>query len=220
MKAILFDLDGTLVDSGEGIMKSVQYALEAFGIQEEDASKLKRFVGPPLIHSFTTFYNLSEEEAQEAIRKYRERYVPIGLYESALYPGVKQCLEALKARGYLIGVASSKPEKFCRLLMERYEVIDLFDEIVGATTDGRIHTKDEVLGEVFRRWSNVPREEMCLIGDTIFDVEGANKMGIPCIAVSYGYGSAQEMLKAGAIGLCHSMSEIPEKISEIEKNNE
>ena len=97
-------------------------------------------------------------------------------------PFWKSLRNAISARNGLTNWHSYITE-WVWLLMERYEVIDLFDEIVGATTDGRINTKDEVLGEVFRRWSNVPREEMCLIGDTIFDVEGANKMGIPCIAV-------------------------------------
>ena len=155
MKAILFDLDGTLIDSSEGITKSTQYALAHYGIIENDLSKFYKFIGPPLVVSFKKYYDFPEEQAVEAVAVYRERYNKIGLFECSLYPGVRECIEKLKAQGYLIGMASSKPEVSCRRILEHFGILELFDDVVGATFDGRIDTKEEVLNEVMRRQNQV-----------------------------------------------------------------
>lgn len=214
-KAVLFDLDGTLVDSSEGITKSVQYALKHFGIEENDLSKLQVFIGPPLGESFMKYYGFSKEQADEGIRVYRERYKPIGIFECKLYPGVRECIMQLRKQGYLIGVASSKPEKFCKMILEHFDVLSLFDDVVGATEDGSIGTKEEVLKEVMRRWADIPKENMCLIGDTIFDVEGANLVGISAIGVSFGFGDIDEMMRAGAKGICNHMTDLPVMIEKF-----
>ena len=213
MKAILFDLDGTLIDSSEGITKSTQYALAHYGIIENDLSKFYKFIGPPLVASFKKYYDFPEEQAVEAVAVYRERYNKIGLFECSLYPGVRECIEKLKAQGYLIGMASSKPEVSCRRILEHFGILELFDDVVGATFDGRIDTKEEVLNEVMRRWSDVPKDEMCLIGDTMFDVEGANQVGIRTVAVNFGFGNVQEMIEAGAVAVCDDMEELPEIVA-------
>lgn len=213
MKAILFDLDGTLIDSSEGITKSTQYALAHYGIIENDLSKFYKFIGPPLVASFKKYYDFSEEQAVEAVAVYRERYNKIGLFECSLYPGVRECIEKLKAQGYLIGMASSKPEVSCRRILEHFGILELFDDVVGATFDGRIDTKEEVLNEVMCRWSDVPKDEMCLIGDTMFDVEGANQVGIRTVAVNFGFGNVQEMVEAGAVAVCDDMEELPEIVA-------
>ena len=215
MKAILFDLDGTLIDSSEGITKSTQYALAHYGIIENDLSKFYKFIGPPLVASFKKYYDFTEEQAVEAVVVYRERYNKIGLFECRLYPGVRECIETLKKKGYLIGRASSKPEVSCRRILEHFGILELFDDVVGATFDGRIDTKEEVLNEVLRRWSNVPKEEMCLIGDTMFDVEGANKVGVRSVAVTFGFGDVEQMIKAGAVAVCEEMSSLPEIIEKM-----
>lgn len=215
MRAILFDLDGTLVDSSEGIIKSSLYALAHYGIEEPEPDKLRAFIGPPLSESFMKYYDFSREQALAAVEVYRERYNDIGIFECRLYPGVKECIETLKKQGYLIGMASSKPEVSCRRILEHFEILSLFDDVVGATLDGRIDTKEEVLNEVMRRWTDIPREEMCLIGDTIFDVAGANQVGMPCIAVSFGFGDVDEMLAAGAKAVCDDMAKLPEIVSRI-----
>lgn len=213
MKAILFDLDGTLIDSSEGITKSTQYALAHYGIIENDLSKFYKFIGPPLVASFKKYYDFPEEQAVEAVAVYRERYNNIGLFECSLYPGVRECIEKLKAQGYLIGMASSKPEVSCRRILEHFGILELFDDVVGATFDGRIDTKEEVLNEVMRRWSDVPKDEMCLIGDTMFDVEGANQVGIRTVAVTFGFGNVQEMVEAGAVAVCEDMAKLPEIVA-------
>lgn len=212
IKAILFDLDGTLIDSSEGIINCVRYALDKFGIEEKDTDRLRKFIGPPLIESFKKYYGFSQEDARVAVDTYRQRYHPTGIYECSLYDGVRECIEVLKQRGYRIGMASSKPEVSCRRILEHFGIIDLFDDVVGATLDGKIDTKEQVLHEVFRRWSDLRVDEMCLIGDTMFDVDGANKVGMPCLCVSYGFGDTRQMLDAGAVGICDSMAELPDMI--------
>lgn len=215
MKAVLFDLDGTLIDSSEGITKSVQYTLDYYGVEEHDLKKLRCFIGPPLKLSFMNHYNFTEEQAIEAVAKYRERYQPIGIYECSLYPGVEECIRELKKKGYLIGMASSKPEVSCRKILEHFNIIDLFDDVVGATLDGRIDTKEEVLNEVMRRWKHINKNDMCLIGDTLFDVEGANQVGIKTVGVSFGFGDISEMKEAGAVTICDSMVEVIDAVEKI-----
>lgn len=215
MKAVLFDLDGTLSNSKEGITKCVQYALKHFGIEEPDRDKLEVFIGPPLTDSFMKYYDMSMEQALEATAKYRERYAPIGIHEASMYPGGRECLEELKRQGYVIGMASSKPENYCKIILEDFGVLELFDDVVGATMDGRIRSKEDVLMEVFRRWSHFAKDEICLVGDSIFDVEGANFVGIPCVAVSYGFGDVEEMKNAGAVAIIDSLAELPEVLKSL-----
>lgn len=215
MKAILFDLDGTLSNSKEGITKCVQYALKHFGIDEPDRDKLEVFIGPPLVDSFMKYYDMTLEQAKEATAKYRERYTPIGIHEAEMYPGTRECLEELKRQGYIIGMASSKPENYCKIVLEDFGILELFDDVVGATMDGRIDSKEQVLQEVFRRWSHYGQNEMCLIGDSIFDVEGANLVGIPCIAVTYGFGDVEEMKAAGAVAFVDNLTELPDVLKNM-----
>jgi len=215
IKAVLFDLDGTLIDSSEGITKSVQHALKEYGIEENNLEELKKFIGPPLWGSFVNYYGFSKEQALEAVDKFRERYNKIGLFECCLYPGVRECLEELKAKGYLVAVASSKPEVTCKRILEYHNVLGLFDEVSGATMDGRIETKEEVLNQLFGRWPDVSREEMVLVGDTIFDIEGANKVGLKSIGVSFGFGSVGQMESAGAISIIDHMNELMQAVDNI-----
>ena len=217
IRNILFDLDGTLIDTGEGIMKCAAYSLKTLGIEVEDYRKLSFFVGPPLVHTYTTRYGVDMEKARELVKIYRERYNPIGVYECELYPGVRECLESLKSDGYKLYVASSKPEHMCRLLLEHFGISMLFDDVSGATPDGRIDTKSQVLSELFRRHiKDDPgfAGSSILVGDTKFDILGANDMGISSLGVSFGYGSPEEMKTLGAAWIADSMPQIYEYFSD------
>lgn len=215
IKAVLFDLDGTLIDSSEGIIKSALYALSHYGIEEPDTDKLYQFIGPPLSDSFQKLYGFSPEQAKEAVEVYRESYHKTGIFQCSLYPGVEDCIRLLRQQGYRIGLASSKPEESCKRILEHFDILSLFDQVVGATFDGTRDKKEDVLREVFRRWEDLSPEEMCLIGDTIFDVEGANLVGMPCIAVTYGFGNLQQMKAAGIAGCCETAIKLPEQICRL-----
>ncbi|MCI5493101.1 MAG: HAD hydrolase-like protein [Lachnospiraceae bacterium] len=212
MKTLFFDLDGTLINSEPGITKCVQYALDAFGIEENNMDRLRRFIGPPLFDSFCKYYDFDEKKAREAVAKYRERYHVTGIYECELYPGVKKELARLKQDGYQIAMASSKPESSCMTILKHFGIDSLFDEVVGATMDGSRDSKIQVLEEAMRRMEIKDRTQAVLIGDTRFDVDGAKQAGMDCIGVSYGFGSEEELLSHGAIAVCHTMKEVREYI--------
>lgn len=208
---ILFDLDGTISNSEEGITKCARYALRFYGIDETDRSRLRRFIGPPLATSFMEHYGMSREDARGAVEKYRERYHPVGIYECEIYEGVEDALRRLKALGCKIGLASSKPEVSCRRILEHFHLLEYFDEVVGATLDGKIDTKSEVLTEWMRR-SGAGPEDAVLVGDTRFDVLGAAEVGMPCIGVTYGFGTREELEECGAVAVLDSMKEVADYI--------
>lgn len=210
MKAILFDLDGTIINSEEGITKCVQYALRAYGIDEPDRKKLLCFIGPPLDPVFREKYGMTEEEAWQAVEKYRERFDVEGIFECCLYDGVRDAIIRLEEKDYVLALASSKPETACRRILEHFLLTPYFDEVVGSTLDGRISTKEEVLEELGRRMADwqISRDEMCLIGDTKYDAAGAKAFGIRCIGVSYGFGTREELLDAGAEAVFDQMEEV------------
>ncbi len=213
-KVILFDMDGTLIDSSEGILKCAEYALNHYGMEPKDEATMRKFIGPPLWESFVKIYGFDKETALEAVEIYRERYNTKGLFEISAYPGVEECLKELKEEGCKIGVASSKPEITCGRILEHLGILSYFDEVIGATFDGIRETKIQVLEEAFRRFGDCEKSEICLIGDTIFDVNGANEGGIDCAAVSFGFGNIEAMTKAGAAFVCDDMTELPGMIRE------
>lgn len=219
MKAILFDLDGTIINSEEGITKCVQYALKAYGIDEPDRSKLLCFIGPPLEPVFREKYGMTAEEAWQSVVKYRERFDEKGIFECCLYDGVKDVIIDLKKKGYVLALASSKPEQACRRILEHFGLTPYFDEIVGSTLDGSISTKEEVLAELWRRMKahSIRKEEMCLIGDTKYDAAGAGAFGIRCIGVSYGFGTKEELLAAGAEAVFDQIREVENYIENDKK---
>lgn len=141
IQTVLFDFDGTLFDTGEGILRSVQYALEGFGIHETDTARLRKFVGPPLLDSFSELYAMTPEQAQAAVARYRERYLPVGIYECTLYPGIPELLERLRAHGFRIAVATGKPTPMARSILQRFDLERLFDCVVGCEYDGTRSTK-------------------------------------------------------------------------------
>ena len=217
MKAVLLDLDGTLINSEEGITKCVQYALRSFGIEETDLTKLRCFIGPPLEVMYREKYGFTQEQAWQGTLKYRERFDVKGIFECELYDGVEDALKKLKADGYIVALASSKPETACRRIIEHFHLTKYFDEIVGSTLDGSISSKGEVLEELYRRMPDVEKDEMCLVGDTKFDAIGAGNFGIDCIGVSYGFGTKEELEEAGAVTVCDSLGEVLTYLEELSR---
>ena len=206
---ILFDLDGTLTESGEGITKSVQYALEKLGKPEEDLDALKVFVGPPLMEQFMKYADLDEETARRAVEIYRERYSTIGIFENRPYPGVAHMLEELKKKGYVLAVASSKPEYFVKKILAHFELEEYFEEAVGSEMNGSRTNKTEVIEETLRRLHlENHRDQVLMVGDKEHDILGARKAGVECLAVSYGYGTMEELTEAKPLQIADSAEEV------------
>lgn len=205
---ILFDLDGTLLNTEEGISKCVRHALEKFGIQEEDQKKIRRFIGPPLFDSFQREYGFSEEDSWKAVTYYRERYDDIGVWECKLYPQVEETLQKLSEQGYRIGVASSKPEKFCPLLMKHFGIDKYFEVIGGATSDGKAGSKAAVLEDVLKRFGVTDKNQVVLIGDTRYDALGAKEVGIDCIGITYGFEQDMDSMREAGAHICDTLEEV------------
>lgn len=209
MKVLLFDLDGTLTESGTGIIRSVRYALEKYGITESNEEKLRRFVGPPLVDSFCKYYGFEREQAREAVEVYRERFSKIGIFENELYPGVSDMLETLKKAGFTLVIASSKPEHFVVQILEHFEIGQFFDEVVGSTMDERRTSKDEVIEEALSRIGHAEQKhEVLMIGDTEHDIIGAKAHGMECVAVTYGYGDIEKMKAERPLQLVDTVKEL------------
>ena len=210
MKAILFDLDGTLTDSGEGIMNCARLALEHYGISVDDPASLRVFVGPPLVDTFFKF-GVPKEELEHAVEIYRSRYIPIGKYENHPYPGIRELLEKLKAGVHKLYVATSKPETTSVEILEHFDLAKYFDIICGASFDRSRHTKAQVIAHLLDQTGK--ETESIMVGDTAFDVLGAREHGIPTIGVAWGYGLVQDMEQAGAAAIAHTVDELYDLIT-------
>ena len=208
---VFFDLDGTLTDSAEGITKSVAYALEKFGIIVSDLSKLNRFVGPPLKEAFMRFYGLSQNDAIKAVEYYRERFRDVGIFENKVYDGIPQLLEKLNDADCKLIIATSKPEVFANRILEHFNLTKYFSVITGATLDGKISSKTEVLKYAFTLLGDIEKKHAIMIGDRYHDIDGARDIGIDSIGVLYGYGNLDELEKSGATFI----AETPDKICDI-----
>lgn len=204
-KVILFDLDGTLTDSGEGIINSVIPVLEHFDLPVPDRSLLRSFVGPPLRDSFLKA-GVSENNVEEAIRIYRKRYTTVGKFENFPYPGIRELLVDLRQAGHRLFVATSKPEALSKEILAHFELSQYFEEIAGATLDTSRDSKEAVIAYLLEKISD--KSQILMVGDTKFDVLGAAAHGISAIGVSWGYGKVEEMTKAGAIAIAHNPSEL------------
>lgn len=195
---IIFDFDGTLCNTGEGIIKSVKYALEAYGYNlPENDDELSTFIGPPLVFSFEKYCNCDEKTAQELVVKYRERYTPTGVYESELYPEIEELLKLLKSDGAKIAVASSKPKKFIDILLEKFGIRQYFDAVCGVEFNSDCETKASIIGRAVNDL-DADKADVLMIGDTKFDIEGAKENSITAVGVMWGFGSKAEFENAGA----------------------
>ncbi|HEL2685278.1 TPA: HAD family hydrolase [Streptococcus suis] len=206
-QTILFDLDGTLTDSGQGILNSVAYALEKMGIEEPDTANLNRFIGPPLYESFSRFYQLSPEDTQSAVDAFRVYFKEKGMFENQLYPGIIPLLEELRTAGKTLVIATSKPEIFAKQILEHFGIAHYFDVIAGASLDSSRISKADVIGYAINQLEAFPKHAV-MIGDREHDIEGARRHQLPAIGVLYGYGNKQEFEKAGATMIVETVQDL------------
>jgi len=206
---LLFDLDGTLTDSTEGIVRCLEYALERMGFDiPEDTNK---FLGPPLYRSFAEFCGMNEEQVNEAVRIFRERYSTVGLFENRVYDGVPEMLKRLRDGGKRIMVATSKPEVYAVRIFDRFGLSQFFEIVGGANINGTRNDKDEVIEYVLEKAGISDRSSVLMIGDRRQDVIGAHKTGLKCMGILWGFGSIEELTEAGA----DFIAETPEKAADM-----
>lgn len=204
-KTILFDLDGTLTDSGEGIINCAILALQHFGLPIPSREEMRVFVGPPLHETFVKF-GVPPDRADEAVAVYRSRYTTVGKFENHPYPGIEQMLSNLKAKGHSLLVATSKPEGLSIEILEKFGLAGYFDRICGASLDRSRSTKEDVIAYLLQQCGSA--DSMIMVGDTAFDVLGAAAHGIPTIGVSWGYGQVTDMTTTGAIAIANTAEEL------------
>ena len=209
-KAIFFDLDGTLTDSGEGIINCAILALEHYGLPVPSREEMRVFVGPPLDQTMVKF-GVPADQVKEAIAVFRSRYNTVGKFENFPYPGIREALETLKAQGHRMFIATSKPEPMAVEIVEKFELSQYFEKVCGATFDGTRSHKADVIAYLLEQVGDTGKTIM--VGDTDFDVIGAAAHGIPTIGVSWGYGEVAAMEKAGAIAIAYTMDEMVELIN-------
>lgn len=204
----MFDLDGTLTESGEGITNSVAYALKKFGIEPPERSKLYKFIGPPLIDSFENFCGFSREKATLAVKYYREYFAEKGIFENSVYSGVPELLQKLKEHGKRLVIATSKPQQFAERILQKFNLYCFFEYICGSTMDETRGKKSEVIEYIIKELNLTDRSRIIMVGDKEHDVLGALQNGVDSIGVLYGYGSCNELKAAGATYIAESVGDI------------
>ena len=207
-KYLFFDLDGTLTNSEEGIIRSLEYSFECLGEDKPPYEFLRKFIGPPLKVSFSEFMNFDEEKTKKAIEKYRERYVVTGIFENAPYEGIIDLLKELKNRGFLLAIATTKPEHMAKTVTDHFGFSEYFETVSGAV--GENDTKENVIRKACARmdisesdWKNI-----LMIGDRKYDIAGAHSCGIKCVGVEYGFAPDGEFEEYGADYICATVNDL------------
>jgi len=204
---ILFDLDGTVTDPKEGITKAVQHALRSLGVAADNLDELTKFIGPPLQQSFQEFYGFDAATAAIAVDKYREYYGPQGIFECLLYPGITELLQLLASQGRKVLLATSKPTVYAERILDYWHLRSFFHFVAGSELSGERVAKQEVISYALEQCS-IPPAEALMIGDRRHDIQGANALGVPCLAVAYGYGDLEELTAAQPAAIVHSVAEL------------
>ena len=203
---LLFDLDGTLTDPAEGITNSIRYALRTLGYEIPPQSRLLSFIGPPLLDSFIDLCGCDATRARELVDTFRIYFKDRGILENQMYDGIPDLLASLRAAGYRIYLATSKPEEFARRVLDGFSLTQYFDGICGSEFDGKRDKKAEVIRYLLDSHKIGADRRLLMIGDTEYDVLGAAELSIPTLGVSYGYGSVSELISAGAISVLPSVA--------------
>lgn len=206
---LFFDLDGTLTDSAPGILNSIAYAFDKCGIAYTDKEKLRRYIGPPLVEIFMEDYAMSESRAREVVAAFREYFARQGIFENEVYPGIPSALEKLQAAGYVLVLATSKPEHFAKQILEHFDLDKYFTFVGGSLPDEAGRTsKPEVLAYCMESLGGLSPGDCLMIGDRKYDCTGAAALGMDCVGAAYGYGSVEELINAGATYVVRSVSEL------------
>ena len=207
---ILFDLDGTITDSKEGITKSVQYALNKYGIIIDNPDKLLPFVGPPLHKSFEIFYGFDEKKSFEAVDFFREYFKEKGIFENEVYSGMKELLINLKKEGKTVALATSKPQLFAEQILKHFDLHHLFDYIKGSNLDGSMTDKTEIIADVLTNLKHFEKSKTVMIGDRDYDIIGARNNNIDSIAAGYGFGTEEEIEKIAPTFVAENIKQLKE----------
>jgi phosphoglycolate phosphatase len=212
---IFFDLDGTIIDSGEGVTNSVKYSLKKLGLPEMTDSELRRFIGPPLVYSYAEYAGVNKADIETAIKYYREYYTEKGIFEGYVYENIEKMLQILKKNGKKLVVATSKPEKFARAILERANLSCYFDYIAGATLDEKTRvTKIDVIEYALKEAQIKDTSSVLMVGDRMYDIEGAKHFNIDVMTVLYGYGSLEEFIEYKADYIAESPLDVARAITE------
>ncbi len=212
---IIFDLDGTITDTSEGITKSVAYSLERHGVHFDGVESLKCFIGPPLREQFMAFCRSSDVAfGNDCVKVYREYYATKGIYECVSYDGIEKLLKNLKNSGFRVFIATSKPEKFANIVLNHTGLLKYFDCVAGANMDNTRTDKAEVISYLFEKAGIYDKSKSVMIGDCPHDVTGARKVGLDAIAVSYGFGVLSELQDLKPLCICARPDEIFEFLTE------
>lgn len=210
IKYIFFDLDGTLTDPKEGITKSIKYALDFFGYEVKSLDELIPFIGPPLEKSFQEYYGMDVDKSWDAVKKMRERFSTVGLFENRIYDGVLDMLSKLKDNGKILALATSKPEEYAVRIVERYGILPYLTITTGSDFEGLRTAKAAVILETLKRLNltEEDKDSIIMVGDRLHDIEGAHQCGIKAVGCYFGYAKANELEEAGADYIVHSMEEL------------
>lgn len=207
-KIILFDLDGTITQSEEGILNSIIYTLKKYGKAVPEKQFLKQFIGPPLHESFMKLLQVNEAEGYRAVDVYREYYAEKGIFENEMYEGIAELLNQLVSSGKRVGLATSKPQKYAEQILAFFKIEHFFDSVTGAFMDGTRTNKKEIISHALSLYPENTKSDFVMIGDRRHDIIGANFHDIESIGVIYGYGSAEELSEAKATVLAQSVIEL------------
>ncbi len=214
-KAVLFDFDGTIADTGEGIFSSVRYAISESGFPPLDDARIRTFIGPPVFDSFRRECGMNDEEGRNAVEKYREAYSAGGIFQFRLYDGIAELIKELKKNGIRVGIASSKPEKFLIRIIDYLDFNDLIDFISAPVDDATPQNKSALILNAVREF-DVNKNEVLMVGDRMFDINGADKAGVESVGVTFGYGSDAELTEAGATYIANTADEIRDVIFSLQ----
>lgn len=208
---LIFDFDGTVADTRRGVFDSIIYALTSYGYEIPDENVLNSFLGPPLHASFKNTTSCSDETAQKLTAKYRELYTDNAMYRLSLFDGVEEMLKELKSKEIKMAIASSKPEKFFSKLLEYLKITEYFDVVCGSSLSDIHNTKQAIIARAMKELG-AEKENTLMVGDRVFDIDGAKQNGIKSAGVVFGFDYTEELRNAGADFIVKTTKELLKEV--------